>query len=591
MGENQTMKYSYIDRVRGLLSRVRYSPIARGIVSKYHQLPRRYKKVVEVVGFASLAIILIQLVYPGSKMLPNTQIGGKSYSFAAKSSTASSLVKTGKDAKVTVRVGKDTVSTSMTDMGISIDAQKTTAPVINYPWYWRLIPLTIFAPHHSPDFAVKSDNSEKTKAFVAGLEKYGVAPINASIAITGTDVIVVNGNTGLSYSGGNQQSFLTKARLTPAFSINLSAQTTQPKVGNKAAQKTADIIKKQIGTQFTVAVENQVETVKPETLAGWITTTPDEAKGTLAIGYTKDKIKEYLQPYADKVYVAGVAKKVTTVDGVVTSEVGGSPGRAMKLDSSVEEVVKSLTASQSTAKTIVQAVTPTQVVSASYTRTSKGLQALLEAWTKAHKGSYNIALRTTTGDISASLNSSSKIYPASIYKLFVADVAYNKAASGQLDLNAEVMSGKSASACIELMIVRSDNPCAYAVGDAIGWEANNGFLASQGLGSTTLKQHSWNTNANDILNLLLKLQNGSLVNSEYRATLLDMMSRQIYRSGIPAGSAGGVADKVGFIDNYNHDAGIVYHPNGTYALVIMTTNSSFSNVADLARQISNVMKQ
>ncbi len=591
MGENQTMKSSFRDRVRGLLSRVRHRSCHRAVVARYHQLPRRHKKILEVTAFIALIIVLIQLLYPSSKMLPNTRIGNSSYSFANKESTVASLAKLGKDAKITVGIGNKTVTSSMEGMGIAIDAQKSISSVLEYPWYWRLIPLTILAPHNSPDYAVKSESADKTKVFVQSLEKYDVAPTNATVTISGTEVKVVNGKTGLSYSGGDQQTFISKARLTPRFSIRLDPQITQPRINSEQAQKTADVIKKQIARQFTVSVENQVETVKPEILASWLTTSADETKKELVIGYDKEKIKSYLQPYADKIYVAGVARKVSTVDGDVVSEIGGSPGRAMKLDTSVDEVIKSLTASQTSAKTIVQAVTPTQVVSATYTRTSKGLQALLDAWTKAHAGTYNVVLRTASGDVSASVNGGAKIYPASVYKLYVADVAYNKAANGQLDLNAEVMPGKSASACIELMIVRSDNPCAYAVGDAIGWEANNGFLAGQGLGSTTLKKQSWNTTANDTANLLLKLQNGSLIHSEYRATLLDMMSRQIYRSGIPAGSAGGVADKVGFIDSYNHDAGIVYHPNGTYALVIMTSGSNFSNIADLARQISNVMKQ
>lgn len=524
-------------------------------------------------------------------MLPNTHIGNKSYGLSSKASTLLSLDKTGKDANVTVKIAKSTVRTSMAEMGIAINAPKTISPVLEYPWYWRLVPFTIFAHHNSPDYAVKSSNAAKTKQFVASLEKYDEAPTNATITILGTDVREVAGKTGRSFSGGDQENFLSKARLTPDFTITLEGETTQPKVGTAEAKKAAEVIKKQISTQFTISVENQVETVKPDVIASWITTSPDEANKELVIVYNKDKIKSYLQPYADKVYVAGVAIKVSTVDGDIVSEIGGSPGRAMKLDASIEEVVKSLSSSQGSAKTIVQAVTPVQVISATYTRTSKGLQALIDSWIKDHKGTYNISLRTIAGDISASSGASTKVYPASIYKLFVADVAYNKAANGQLDLSAEVMPGRSATTCIELMIVRSDNDCAYAVGDAIGWEANNGFLASQGLGSTTLKKHSWNTNANDILNLLLKLQNGSLVGSEYRGTLLDLMSRQIYRSGIPAGSAGSVADKVGFIDSYNHDAGIVYHPNGTYALVIMTSGSNFSNIADLSRQISNVMKQ
>jgi beta-lactamase class A len=411
------------------------------------------------------------------------------------------------------------------------------------------------------------------------------------VVLNGMTTTVTPDKTGLTYSGGNQREFFQKARLTPNFTISLKGEVTHPAITTEAADKVAQTIDKQLKTQFTVSVENQVQTVKPDVIASWISVGENETKDQLVINYDRARIKDYLQPFADKVYVAGVAKKVTTLDGQVVSQIEGSPGRAMKLEASVDAIIKALTDSQGSAKTIVQAVTPAAQVTASYTRTSRGLQALVNDWVKSHKGSYNIALRSTAGDISASYNAGGKIYPASIYKLFVADVAYTKAANGQLDLNASTSTGRSINACMELMIVRSDNDCAYAVGDAIGWDANNGFLASQGFGSTTLKKHVWTTNANDILNLLLKLQGGSLINPQYSSTLLSYMSRQIYRSGIPAGSAGSVADKVGFVDNYNHDAAIVYHPGGTYALVIMTTNSSFSNIADLARQISNVMKQ
>lgn len=70
-----------------------------------------------------------------------------------------------------------------------------------------------------------------------------------------------------------------------------------------------------------------------------------------------------------------------------------------------------------------------------------------------------------------------------------------------------------------------------------------------------------------------------------------MMNRQIYRAGIPAGSAGSVANKVGFLGGLNHDAAIVYHPKGSYALVVLSSGSSFSAIADLARKISTIMNQ
>ena len=67
------------------------------------------------------------------------------------------------------------------------------------------------------------------------------------------------------------------------------------------------------------------------------------------------------------------------------------------------------------------------------------------------------------------------------------------------------------------------------------------------------------------------------------------MKRQIYRAGIPKGTGQTVADKVGFVDNVIHDAGIVYGPNGPYILVIMTSNSSWSAIASIASQINTYL--
>ena len=558
---------------------------------RFRRLSPGQRRVAKIVAIVLGALVAVQVFYPRSYTLPNTSIVGSYSGFRSRGSVEDGINRVSDSSKLTILVGKEKINTSMPEVGVKIDAKKTITPVLRYPFWQRLIPFSLFLPHTSANYAIASDNAQKTKGFVASLQKHDLAPVNANVTLKGETVNVAPAKEGFSYSDGGQVKALEQAGMDRDFTIRLSKQVTQAKITTQSAQKTADTITKQLKAQFTISVENQVETVERTEVASWIIVTPDDSKGQLVIGYDKEKIKPYLQPYADKVYVAGVAKKVTTLDGQVVSEVSGSPGRAMKLDASVDEVVKALTAAQGSAKTIVQAVTPAAQVTANYTRTSKGLQVLINDWVKAHKGTYYISLKTAAGDITASHNAAARIYPASIYKTYLADVAYAKAANGQLDLNAEVVPGKSAAACIDLMIVRSDNPCAYAVGDAVGWDANNGLLASQGFGSTTLKKQGWNTTANDTVNFMIKLNNGGLLNAEHTSSLLGMMHRQIYRNGIAAGSAGSVANKVGFIDNYNHDAGIVYHPNGTYALVIMTTSSSFASIADLSRQISNVMSQ
>jgi len=194
------------------------------------------------------------------------------------------------------------------------------------------------------------------------------------------------------------------------------------------------------------------------------------------------------------------------------------------------------------------------------------------------------------GAISGSANADSRFTSASIYKMYLADIVYNKVSRGELTLG-DPINGTTIQGCIEVMIVRSDNPCAVALGSLVGWGANDGFLRGQGFNSTAFVSGGQLTTARDTANLLSKLMAGSLIAGDYKNQLLGYMNRNIYRAGIPAGSNGSVADKVGFMDGLFHDAAVVNHPKGTYILVIMSKGSSFGNIADLARKISNVMDQ
>ena len=94
------------------------------------------------------------------------------------------------------------------------------------------------------------------------------------------------------------------------------------------------------------------------------------------------------------------------------------------------------------------------------------------------------------------------------------------------------------------------------------------------------------------------LGSGQLLSSTSNNTLLAAMKRNVYRQGVPAGTSGTVADKVGFLYpghvqgvsgevNLLHDASIVYSKSGKYALVVMTGNSSWGTIAELTRQIES----
>ena len=73
--------------------------------------------------------------------------------------------------------------------------------------------------------------------------------------------------------------------------------------------------------------------------------------------------------------------------------------------------------------------------------------------------------------------------------------------------------------------------------------------------------------------------------------MIAAMNANVYRKGIPAGANGTVADNVGFLNGLLHDAAIVYGPNGTYVLTIMTDGSSWATIADLTKQIDTLRAQ
>ena len=68
-----------------------------------------------------------------------------------------------------------------------------------------------------------------------------------------------------------------------------------------------------------------------------------------------------------------------------------------------------------------------------------------------------------------------------------------------------------------------------------------------------------------------------------------MMSRQIWRQGIPAGTRGWTSNKVGFLWDYVHDVGVVHHPRGTYVMAVMTKGASYGIIAQITREIEALM--
>jgi beta-lactamase class A len=171
---------------------------------------------------------------------------------------------------------------------------------------------------------------------------------------------------------------------------------------------------------------------------------------------------------------------------------------------------------------------------------------------------------------------------ASTYKLFVAYAMLKQVDEGRLGWGEQV-NGMSLEACLETMIVNSDNACPEAWLVKLGYNKVNAMARELGLENTAIRDGNMTTTARDLSAYLWKLGKGELLAPETTEKLLGLMKRQKYRDGIPAGvGASVVADKVGFLGGLLHDAAIVYDDRGDWILVVMTNGSSWSNIARVA---------
>lgn len=183
---------------------------------------------------------------------------------------------------------------------------------------------------------------------------------------------------------------------------------------------------------------------------------------------------------------------------------------------------------------------------------------------------------------------------ASTYKMFIVTNILSRINSGTLSKSVLKSTG------FKEMILHSQNGFAESYLSSYGLSNMNRFVKKQGWYSHPfVAGRAARTTSATLVSVMRKLDQGRspFNNASNRSQVLSLMSRQVYRSGIPAGAnqatkGSKTADKVGWLWSYNNDAGIVTLPNGQrYAIAIMTHGhgqSGFSGFPKIARITKNI---
>jgi beta-lactamase class A len=311
--------------------------------------------------------------------------------------------------------------------------------------------------------------------------------------------------------------------------------------------------------------------------------------GKIDYTFSTDRATQYLtDAFASKVAVSPGTTTVHTYNFSETSREIGRSGQTLDIKGTLARMKSFVNGEIKTVEPATTTIAPAVSYVRSYSTDYVGLSALIKNFATTHAGTYGVVLNELSGKFRRATYQGDKSFTtASTYKLYVAYSTLLRIESGAWHWSDQINGGRDLTKCFDDMIVISDNACALALLEKIGFTnitneahaigcVNTSFLGNDGIKSTP----------EDLALLLGLLQTNQILSKQSsRDTLINAMKRNIYRHGIPAGESGTVADKVGFLWGLLHDAAIVYAPSGPYILVIMTDGSSWANIAELTRQI------
>ena len=542
------------------------------------RLKRLLRTGVLAASAAMLLIVAGQLIYPARTSMPRANFGGIGLGADSTEEIASKLQ--GINNKTfTAKTDTNTYSQSLGDIGISLDTQKIAEDLSDYPLKQRLLPFSIlfYEPQGRNDHFMVKDQS-KLAAFAARVAaENNTQPVEGSIALKDGEIVVTHSEAGRDYraedighyfAAYSHESLKSEAYL-PYSSVNPvnSHQHLEAVAEEGRALAMATLSVSEGARIFKVpaaAVEN-------------------------ALRFTAGEDKKIVLSLDATSLGAGLED---AADGVFAAPTADAPGHELNRQATAESLAVSAVKGQKTVAATLKPLSPT--LERTYAATSRGLQQLIDDWTASHASlEPAVAFREIDGfQRSAGKDADVSYFSASVYKVFPAWYVLKQIDEGKLDPNGTIAGGFNLKDCFYNMIHISDSKCSEAIVNKYGgWGSMDALARDHGIQGITLSSGVTIT-ANGMTNFLHKLDGGQLLSIERTNYLLDAMKRQKYRTGIPAGSAGEVADKVGYQPKtYSwHDAGIVYHPKGKYTLVILThKGATLPALSTLARQISDTL--
>lgn len=547
---------------------------------------RAIRRGLVIAAVIMAALTLCQVSWPADRALPFVRAAGQPVGGRSTGEIAQALEAAYQKSAVTVVGGDKKITRSLSDIGAEQELVSTARQAADYPFGLRLVPfssLYIMGFRNTP-FQLKLDNELLQEWAVEISQNSEIPPKNANIIVDNGRARLVKAELGKTYPAEVVLATLKNTRYYNKTIVSIKPKATTAARGDKEVEVVVQKAQQKIDTKLVLKVEGKKITAPKAEVGDWLTFPEDEQSGRLSIALKDDKIAKYLKSLRFKSYREPGTSNVRMVDDREVSRKVGPSGWGVDVATATPLVKQAVMEQKNGVIDLpVGAISPHVTYDKHYSNSDANLAGRLASIVDA-KGDYGIAVMEVDGR-SAHSYGDQQFISASTYKLYLAYAIFKQIEAGRMSWSDNI-NGQTLEKCFELMIVHSDNPCPQTIGRKIGWANVEKMIHATGVSKrTTFTSDEFYTTARDLAYFLYRVENASIISAKDRARLIGLMKEQLFRRAIPAGVNVTVADKPGWLYGMVHDAGIVYSPQGTYIMVIMTDGSSWDQLADAARQV------
>ena len=267
--------------------------------------------------------------------------------------------------------------------------------------------------------------------------------------------------------------------------------------------------------------------------------------------------------------------------------------------------------------------TPTLLPTPTSPPNSASLESAVQNSLTGTHGSYGVVVQNLKTGEYYGFNQHQVFKSGSLYKLWVMAVVYQQIQQGKIHLTDTLsknlddlakefnvtidpsepqtsgLLSMTVSDALYEMITISDNNAALLLTDKVHVSALAKFLQTNGFTESKVGVHGEDptTTPSDIALFFNKLYTAKLANQEQTNNMLTLLKGQRLNSKIPQNLPTNitVAHKTGEIEDYSHDAGIVYGPDANYIIVVLTesddTDAAIDRIANISEAVYGYFNQ